>query len=194
MFRSALPYAQAAGIEEPVVCYQGAAVVEPAIGRVPAPRADPARAGPRGDRGRPGGRLRAQLLRRRRPLRRRDHAERPRVRRLPAHPDHTRSATCSAWLERPPTKLVVVDDPDDARRAAADARRAFGGRLFIAKSLPFFLELASPDLEGQRAGVPGGAPRLHGRADGRLRRRRERPRAARVGGLRRLRRERQRRR
>ena len=29
MFRSALPYAQAAGIEEPLVCYQGAAVVDP---------------------------------------------------------------------------------------------------------------------------------------------------------------------
>ena len=32
MFRSALPYAQAAGIEDPLVCYQGAAVVEPATG------------------------------------------------------------------------------------------------------------------------------------------------------------------
>ena len=29
MFRSALPYAEAAGIEEPLVCYQGAAVVDP---------------------------------------------------------------------------------------------------------------------------------------------------------------------
>jgi hydroxymethylpyrimidine pyrophosphatase-like HAD family hydrolase len=29
MFRSALPYAQAAGIEAPLVCYQGAAVVDP---------------------------------------------------------------------------------------------------------------------------------------------------------------------
>ena len=70
MFRSALPYAQAAGIEDPLVCYQGAAVVEPATRRVPAARADPARARARGDRSRAGRGLRPQLLRRRRSLRR----------------------------------------------------------------------------------------------------------------------------
>ena len=32
MFRSALPYAEAAGISEPLVCYQGAAVVDPRSG------------------------------------------------------------------------------------------------------------------------------------------------------------------
>ena len=48
------------------------------------------------------------------------------------------------WLERPPTKLVAVDDPAalDSLKAALLAR--FDGRLFIAKSLPSFLELASP--------------------------------------------------
>ena len=50
------------------------------------------------------------------------------------------------WIERPPTKLVVVDDPDrlDALRPRLEAR--FGERLFIAKSLPYFLELASPAI------------------------------------------------
>jgi hydroxymethylpyrimidine pyrophosphatase-like HAD family hydrolase len=50
------------------------------------------------------------------------------------------------WLERPPTKLVVVDAPDalDALRPTLTAQ--FGERLFIAKSLPYFLELASPRI------------------------------------------------
>jgi hydroxymethylpyrimidine pyrophosphatase-like HAD family hydrolase len=51
-----------------------------------------------------------------------------------------------AWIERPPTKLVVVDEPAalDALRPQLEER--FGERLFIAKSLPYFLELASPSI------------------------------------------------
>jgi hydroxymethylpyrimidine pyrophosphatase-like HAD family hydrolase len=50
------------------------------------------------------------------------------------------------WLERPPTKLVIVSKPEelDALRPKLVAR--FGDRLFIAKSLPHFLELASPTI------------------------------------------------
>jgi Cof subfamily protein (haloacid dehalogenase superfamily) len=50
------------------------------------------------------------------------------------------------WLEQPPTKLVVVGDPDALDRLGASLRKQFGRRLFIAKSLPFFLELAHPDV------------------------------------------------
>ena len=50
------------------------------------------------------------------------------------------------WLERPPTKLVVVGDPQALDALGADLRARFDGRLFIAKSLPFFLELAHPDI------------------------------------------------
>ena len=50
------------------------------------------------------------------------------------------------WLERPPTKLVVVGEPRALDRLGASLRTRFGGRLFIAKSLPFVLELASPDI------------------------------------------------
>ena len=136
MFRSALPYAQAAGIDEPLVCYQGAAVVDPVTRRVPAARADPARARARGDRGRPGRGLRAQLLRRRRALRRRDDGERPPRTPTSSTSRSPRSATCSAWLERPPTKLVVVDDPEALDALRPSLVEQFGDRLFIAKSLP----------------------------------------------------------
>jgi Cof subfamily protein (haloacid dehalogenase superfamily) len=50
------------------------------------------------------------------------------------------------WLDRPPTKLVVVGDPAQLDGLGADLRAIFEGRLFIAKSLPFFLELAHPDV------------------------------------------------
>ena len=50
------------------------------------------------------------------------------------------------WLEHPPTKLVVVSKPEelDALRPVLATR--FGDRLFISKSLPHFLELASPSI------------------------------------------------
>ena len=50
------------------------------------------------------------------------------------------------WLARPPTKLVVVGDPEELDVLGAELRVRFEGRLFIAKSLPFFLELAHPDV------------------------------------------------
>ena len=50
------------------------------------------------------------------------------------------------WLDQPPTKLVVVGDPKELDALGASLRAQFDGRLFIAKSLPFFLELAHPDV------------------------------------------------
>jgi Cof subfamily protein (haloacid dehalogenase superfamily) len=50
------------------------------------------------------------------------------------------------WLDRPATKLVVVGDPKKLDELGGDLRARFDGRLFIAKSLPFFLELANPDV------------------------------------------------
>ena len=47
-----------------------------------------------------------------------------------------------SWLERPPTKLVVIGDPDALDNLGGRLRPEFEGRLWVAKSLPFFLELA----------------------------------------------------
>ena len=48
-----------------------------------------------------------------------------------------------SWLDRPPTKLVCIGDPGELDVLGAKMRARFGGRLWIAKSLPFFLEFAS---------------------------------------------------
>jgi Cof subfamily protein (haloacid dehalogenase superfamily) len=49
----------------------------------------------------------------------------------------------TGWLERRPTKLVVIGDPDALDVLGASMRERFGDRLWIAKSLPFFLEFAT---------------------------------------------------
>jgi Cof subfamily protein (haloacid dehalogenase superfamily) len=48
------------------------------------------------------------------------------------------------WLTREPTKLVVVGDPDALDVLGGRLRDQFRNRLFIAKSLPYFLEFANP--------------------------------------------------
>jgi Cof subfamily protein (haloacid dehalogenase superfamily) len=49
-----------------------------------------------------------------------------------------------SWLDEPPTKLVIVDEPELLDVFGEELRARFGERLFIAKSLPYFLELADP--------------------------------------------------
>jgi len=145
MFRSVLPYARAAGIEEPLVCYQGAAVVEPATGEfllhepIPLELAREAIAAVQAE----GFGLNCYVD---------DElyvAEITPNARAYADFQHipiTRVGDLLGWLERPPTKLVVVSTPEqlDALRPVLVDR--FGDRLFVAKSLPHFLELASPSI------------------------------------------------
>jgi len=48
-----------------------------------------------------------------------------------------------SWLSRPPTKLVCVGDPDALDALGEQMRERFDGRLWVTKSLPFFLEFAT---------------------------------------------------
>ena len=50
------------------------------------------------------------------------------------------------WLVCPPTKLVVVGGEQALDVLGVEMRAHFGRRLFIAKSLPIFLEFAHPDV------------------------------------------------
>jgi Cof subfamily protein (haloacid dehalogenase superfamily) len=54
------------------------------------------------------------------------------------------------WLEQPPTKLVAVGEPSALDALEPRMKALFGGREFISKSLPHFLEFAD-------AGVTKGA-------------------------------------
>lgn len=145
MFRSVRPYLEAAQLDDPVVCYQGAVVAEPASGRflrhepIPLELAREAIAAVQDS----GFSLNCYVD---------DNlyvAAETHGARAYADFQHIPLNIVGdllAWLERPPTKLVVVDDPEALDAFKPRLQERFGKRLFIAKSLPFFLELASPDV------------------------------------------------
>lgn len=63
------------------------------------------------------------------------------------------------WLSRAPTKLVVIGDPDELDGLGERLRARFGSSLYVSKSLPFFLELANPKVS-KGAGLGFVAERL----------------------------------
>ena len=145
MFRSVLPYAEAAGITTPLVCYQGAAVVDPVDHEwllhepIPLELAREAIAAVEDEGFTLNCYVDDDLYVAEVTKNARAYAD------FQSIPLHAVGALVG-WIQRPPTKLVVVDDPDrlDALRPKLEA--SFGKRLFIAKSLPYFLELASPAI------------------------------------------------
>jgi len=145
MFRSVRRYALEAGLDDPVVCYQGAVVAEPRTGKwlrhVPIPL-ELARETVQALQEEGFGMncyvddelYVAEIT--------------PEARRyadfqdLELHP----VGDLLAWLDRSPTKLVVIDEPKVLDDLEARMKRLFEGRLYISKSLPYFLEFASPEV------------------------------------------------
>ena len=145
MFRAVRPYLEQAGLDDLVVCYQGAVVADPATGEfllhvpIPLPEAreaiDAVLAA--------GFHLNcylddelyvAQVT--------------PEARRYADFQNLEIHAVgdLRAWLDHDPTKLVAVGDPTALDELEQELKPRFAGRLFISKSLPFFLEFAHPDV------------------------------------------------
>ena len=145
MFQSVRPYLQAAGLEEPVVCYQGAVVADPVSGRF----------------------LRHEPI----PLElAREAIVAVEQEGYPLNcyvgdelyvAEHTPASEAYAsfqnlevhavgslldWLDQPPTKLVAVGDPAELDELETRLVEHFDGRMYISKSLPYFLEFASPEV------------------------------------------------
>ena len=58
----------------------------------------------------------------------------------------------AAWLRNSgeePTKLVIVDRPEEVKRWVGEARAAFAGRLFVTRSLPHYVEVGG--LKGTKS-------------------------------------------
>jgi Cof subfamily protein (haloacid dehalogenase superfamily) len=143
MFRSAAPYLAEAGLVEPVVCYQGAVVADPVTGRflrhepIPLELAREAIAGLQ-DEGFP---VNCYVDDELYVARETPESERyASFQRIPVH----EVGDLLAWLEEPPTKLVTIGDPEVLDRLETQMKARFDGRLYVAKSLPYFLEFASP--------------------------------------------------
>jgi Cof subfamily protein (haloacid dehalogenase superfamily) len=145
MFQSVRRYALEAGIEDPVVCYQGAVVAEPVSGRwlrhVPIPlelaRETIAALNDEGfglncyvDDELYVAEVTPEAKR---------YAD---FQDLELHP----VGNLLEWLDSPPTKLVVIDNPEVLDGLKQRMLERFAGRLYISKSLPYFLEFASPEV------------------------------------------------
>jgi Cof subfamily protein (haloacid dehalogenase superfamily) len=145
MFRAVRPYLEQAGLDDLVVCYQGAVVADPAAGvfllHEPIPLADAREAMDAVLEA--GFHLNcyvddelyvAQLT--------------PEARRYAdfQHLEIHAVGDLRAWLDHDPTKLVAVGDPDALDVLEQELKPRFAGRLFISKSLPYFLEFAHPDV------------------------------------------------
>jgi Cof subfamily protein (haloacid dehalogenase superfamily) len=145
MFRSVRPYLEEAGLDDPVVCYQGAVVAEPASGRflrhepIPLELAREVIAALQADDFHVNCYVDDQLF----VARITPEAERyAAFQRLPVH----RVGDLLEWLSAPPTKLVTIGDPEVLDGLEARMKARFDGRLYISKSLPHFLEFASPEV------------------------------------------------
>jgi Cof subfamily protein (haloacid dehalogenase superfamily) len=145
MFRAVLPYVREAGLDDPVICYQGAVVADPASGEflrhVPIPHAvaleaiDAVVAA--------GFHVNCyvddQLYVAEVTPEARAYAD---FQGLEIHP----VGPLREWLRDDPTKLVAVGDPAALDELENELKPRFAGKLFISKSLPHFLEFAHPDV------------------------------------------------
>jgi Cof subfamily protein (haloacid dehalogenase superfamily) len=62
------------------------------------------------------------------------------------HIDFSVVGDLDEWLPAAPTKLVCVGEPSALDGVEVRLKERFGGRLYISKSLPYFLELAAPGV------------------------------------------------
>jgi Cof subfamily protein (haloacid dehalogenase superfamily) len=144
MYRSIAPYLKEAGLEDPVVCYQGAVVAEADgtfLRHVPIPL-DVAREAIDAVTAE-GVHLNAyvddDLYVAEVTPEARAYAD---FQHIPLHP----VGDLRTWLSQPPTKLVAVDERTRIDELEQRLKPRFAGRLYVSKSLPEFLEFASPDV------------------------------------------------
>jgi Cof subfamily protein (haloacid dehalogenase superfamily) len=145
MLRSSRPFALQLGVTAPLICYQGAMVADPQTGEWLFHDPMPVE-------------LAREVIA---ACRKRDQhcnvyvddelyvdelnlyaLEYARHAKLEAHP----VGDLERWLTRPTTKVVVVGEPELLDALQIELREIFAGRVFIAKSLPFFLEVAQPEV------------------------------------------------
>ena len=145
MFRSVRPYLEMAEIDDPVVCYQGALVADPRSGAflrhvpIELELAHEALAAFEAE----GVHVNCYVDDELYVAELNDYARRyAGFQNIPVTP----VGRLSDWLHERPTKLVAVDDDHRIAALGEQFRGLFRERLFVATSLPIFLELASPDV------------------------------------------------
>jgi Cof subfamily protein (haloacid dehalogenase superfamily) len=145
MYQSVKRYLDAAEIDDPVVCYQGAVVADPRTGEflrhepIPLELAKETIAAVDAEGFHLNCYVDDELYVREVTPEARAYAD---FQHLAIHA----VGDLAAWLDRPPTKLVAVGDPEELDALEVRMKARFGGRLYISKSLPYFLEFANPEV------------------------------------------------
>ena len=145
MFRSVRPYLAKAGLEDPVVCYQGAVVADPVSGRflrhepIPLALAREVVEAVRAEGVHLNCYVGDELYVERNTAEAQSYAA---FQRLPVR----EVGDLLTWLQEPPTKLVAVGEPKHLDEVEERMKSRFGTRAYISKSLPYFLEFASPEV------------------------------------------------
>ena len=158
MFQSVRRYLEAAALDDPVVCYQGALIADPVTGAflrhvpIPLPAAHEA--------------LDAVIEA---GFHINAYVDDELYVAAPTPEAHAYAdlnqvqmhvvGDLREWLREPPTKLVAVGDPKALDELEAVLKPRFAGKLFVSKSLPHFLEFAHPDVN-KGAGLTFIAERL----------------------------------
>jgi Cof subfamily protein (haloacid dehalogenase superfamily) len=145
MYRSVERYLAAAGIDDPVVCYQGAVVADPRTGEFLRHEPIPLELGRETIEAvdSEGFHLNCYVDDE---LYVRDVTPEARAYADFQHLPIQAVGELAAWLDRPPTKLVAVGDPEELDALEVRMKARFDGRLYISKSLPYFLEFANPEV------------------------------------------------
>jgi Cof subfamily protein (haloacid dehalogenase superfamily) len=141
MFQSARPFALELGVRDPLVCYQGGWIADPETGELlhhePMP-VEQAREVVRAVEAR-GFSINAyvddEIY-----VGRRTEATDIYVRVQGITVDVHEVGDLAGWLERPPTKLVAVAEPEPLTVLETELKARFGAEVEVARSLPHFLE------------------------------------------------------
>jgi len=143
MFRSVRPYLGQAGITEPVVCYQGAAVVDPVSGSFLVHEPIPLELGREAialllaEGYSPNCYVNDELVVAHRTPYSDAYSS---FQHLPVH----EVGDLLAWVDEPPTKLVAVGEPEELAGLRDTLRARFRDSLYVTTSLPWLLELGHP--------------------------------------------------
>ena len=143
MYRAVRPYLATARITSPVICYQGAVVADPETGEflrhepIPLAVAREAIAAVEDEGFGLNCYVDDQLF---------VVAETPEARTYADFQNIPLNVVGPLldWLAEPPTKLVTIGEPELLDALEIRMKALFDGRLYISKSLPYFLEFASP--------------------------------------------------
>jgi Cof subfamily protein (haloacid dehalogenase superfamily) len=145
MYQSVQRFLAPAQLPDPVICYQGAAVVDPVTGEwlrhepIELALAKETIEAVEAEGYSPNVYVGDELYVAHVTQAARDYAE---FQALEIH----EVGDLQTWLKDAPTKLVCVGDPDALDELEVRMKAHFHGRLYISKSLPYFLEFAAPEV------------------------------------------------